>query len=45
MPARPTIDRERVRELLAQGMKVPQIAVRLGVNRVTLYQIAKGAKR
>ena len=45
MPARPTIDRERVRELLAQGMKVPQIAVRLGVNKATIYQIAKGATR
>lgn len=32
MPARNTIDRNRVRELLAKGLKQTQIAARLGCS-------------
>ena len=41
MPPRNTIDAKRVRELLAKGSTPKQIAERLGVNKVSVYEIAK----
>lgn len=41
MPARNHIDVDRVKQLLANGSTPKQIAERLGVNKVSVYQIAK----
>lgn len=40
MPPRNTIDRNRVRELLRQGVSQKHIAERLGVSTTTVHHIA-----
>lgn len=45
MPARPTVDRSRIRELASQGMTAKQIAERLGVSRTVVTRELARAKR
>ena len=40
MPPRNTIDRNRVRELLRQGVSQKHVAERLGCNKTTVHTIA-----
>ena len=42
MPSKPTIDYERVRQLLAQGVMQKHIAIRLGVSKGCISRIVSG---
>jgi transcriptional regulator with XRE-family HTH domain len=41
MPARPTLDRERAKQLLAQGLTQKAVAIRLGVTPSVICRVAK----
>jgi transcriptional regulator with XRE-family HTH domain len=45
MPAKNKIDRERVRQLLAQGLTQRQVCLRLGVNKSTVSNIAAAVRQ
>lgn len=45
MPGRPPIDKDRIRQLAAQGVQPKAIAERLGVSRTVVSKELKRAKR
>ena len=45
MPAPNTIDRERVKQLLAQGLTPKQVCRRLGINKSSVSEISQERRK